>query len=52
VSAPLINLTIEDRSIRVVLSERDNVMFELQDVLFGPFDLDPMAGRPISHEGR
>jgi len=45
VRPPILHVTIDDGTIRVALSKRANLRFEVGDVCFGPFDLDPMAGR-------
>jgi hypothetical protein len=49
---PRLMVSLCDNDIRVTFAEGGNFGYQITDVLFGPFDLDPTAGRPIGHEGR
>ncbi len=46
---PALSVTIEDSTIRVTLSKLSNPRLEIGGVLLGPFDLEPGAGRLVSH---
>ena len=46
---PRLLVDVGDRSIKVAFAKGWDLGFEISDVFFGPFDLDPTAGRPIGH---
>jgi len=48
---PPLRIELTDRRVRVGFQEGSAGEFKISDVLFGPFDLSPTAGRPISHGG-
>jgi len=44
---PRLNICVGNEQIWVGLQEGLALRFKITDVLFGPFDLDPEAGRPV-----
>lgn len=47
---PRLRIVLSDDGIWVGLSKGFDLGFEIVDVLYGPFDLDPTAGGPSGHE--